>query len=68
MYYPPQVAAEADHQFFVSKTVKDGRTETDLSYLNDEGRVQELARMLAGSTVTKLSIQHAKELLKMAHS
>ncbi|WPC18908.1 DNA repair protein RecN [Pediococcus inopinatus] len=64
----PQVAAEADHQFFVSKTVKDGRTETDLSYLNDEGRVQELARMLAGSTVTKLSIQHAKELLKMAHS
>ncbi|GAB5054075.1 DNA repair protein RecN [Pediococcus parvulus] len=64
----PQVAAEADHQFFVSKAVKGGRTETKLSDLNENGRVQELARMLAGSTVTKLSIQHAKELLKMAHT
>ncbi|AMV67916.1 DNA repair protein RecN [Pediococcus damnosus] len=63
----PQVAAEADHQFFVAKVVKDGRTETKLTYLNKDGWVQELARMLAGSTVTKLSIQHAKELLKMAH-
>ncbi|MCV3555056.1 DNA repair protein RecN [Pediococcus ethanolidurans] len=64
----PQVAAEADHQLFVSKVIKDGRTETKLNDLDTDGRVQELARMLAGSTVTKLSIQHAKELLKMAHT
>ncbi len=64
----PQVAAEADHQFFIAKEIKNKRTETKLTVLNENGRIQELARMLAGSTVTKLSIQHAKELLKMAHS
>lgn len=64
----PQVAAEADHQFFIAKEIKNKRTETKLTVLDENGRIQELARMLAGSTVTKLSIQHAKELLKMAHS
>ncbi|WP_412988163.1 DNA repair protein RecN [Pediococcus siamensis] len=63
----PQVAAEADHQFFVAKEIKHDRTETQLTHLDENGRVQELARMLAGSTVTELSVQHAKELLKMTH-
>lgn len=63
----PQVAAEADTQYFIEKRVVDDRTETHVRELNNDGRVKEIARMLAGSEVTSLTLQHAKELLKLAH-
>ncbi|WP_353990393.1 DNA repair protein RecN [Pediococcus argentinicus] len=64
----PQVAAEADNQLFVSKDIVHDRTETKVQCLDYKGRVQEIARMLAGTDVTTLSVEHADELLKMAHS
>lgn len=59
----PQVAAIADFQYFIEK-VSDGQTtETRVKVLSFEERVNEVARMLAGETVTELTIEHAKELL-----
>ncbi|WP_429970959.1 DNA repair protein RecN [Fructilactobacillus sp. Tb1] len=63
----PQVAAMADHQYYISKHVdSDNRTETSVQLINGQARVEELARMLAGTTVTKLAVEHAEELLKLA--
>lgn len=62
----PQVAAVADAQYFIKKEIVGDRTETSLEHLTAESRVNEIARMLAGSEITSLTIAHAKELLKMA--
>lgn len=60
----PQVAAHADVHFKVSKQVKGGRTFTAVEALPREGRVEEVARMLAGSAITELSLSHARELIE----
>lgn len=62
----PQVAAVADYQYFIEKTVIGNRTETSVRILNRKERINEIARMLAGSEITKLTMEHAEELLKMA--
>lgn len=62
----PQVAAIADHHYFISKKVVSGRTETSVEKLNDQTRIREIARMLSGSEITELTLEHADELLKMA--
>lgn len=63
----PQVAARADYQLHVAKKVVKGRTMTNLTSLDDEGRVNEIAKMLAGVDLTELSLEHARELLQMEH-
>ncbi|MDF3334253.1 DNA repair protein RecN [Lacticaseibacillus rhamnosus] len=62
----PQVAAMADHEYVISKAVHDGRTTTQVNKLTHKARVEEIARMLAGEKITKLTIEHAEELLRMA--
>ena len=62
----PQVAAVANYQYFISKEVKDGRTETQVEQLPFEARVAEVARMLSGAEITPLTMEHAKELLENA--
>ncbi len=62
----PQVAAVADYQYFISKEVKTGRTETHVSQLPDSERVLEIARMLSGAAITELTLEHARELLTIA--
>lgn len=64
----PQVAAMSDHHYFIAKTITGKRTETHIQKLNDAARVEELARMLAGTTITELTLDHAKELLDMAEA
>lgn len=59
----PQVAAMADKQYFIQKEILDERTLTTVKILLPEERVQEVARMLAGETITPLALEHAKELL-----
>ncbi|KRK58590.1 DNA repair protein RecN [Fructilactobacillus fructivorans] len=64
----PQVAAMADNHDFISKHVDaNNRTETSVQPLSGSERVKELARMLAGTTVTKLTMEHASELLNLAN-
>lgn len=62
----PQVAAQADYQYFISKEVQEGRTQTQITQLNEGERTQEIARMLAGPEITDLTLQHATELLNFA--
>lgn len=62
----PQVAAVADTQYFIEKEVKGDRTKTSLRILTYDERIQEIARMLAGSEITPLTLEHAKELLDLA--
>lgn len=62
----PQVAAVAQHHLLIQKRVHDQRTTTSVTPLSTNQRVEELARMLAGDTITKLAREHASELLTMA--
>ena len=56
------VAAVAQTHYVVSKSVIDGRTESNITPLNTEARVEELARMLGGKSGA--ARKHAEELLK----
>lgn len=60
-----QIARYADAHYLVSKEVSDKRTVTRLTCLDDEGRVDELVRMIGGSTATIAARKHARELLKI---
>jgi len=59
----PQVASQADVHFKVSKAVRGARTHTVVERLASERRTEEVARMLAGSEITELSLSHARELI-----
>ncbi len=60
----PQVAIFGFAHFAVSKAVRDGRTTTHVARLEDEARVEEVARMLGGRDLTKVTMQHAREMLE----
>ncbi len=60
----PQVAAQGHQQLFVSKLTDGATTETNMRLLTPENRVRELARLLAGDTLTDTAIANAQELLK----
>ena len=61
----PQVAIFGQVHFAVSKRVEDRRTFTEVRCLqNNEARVEELARMLGGKKRTKLTREHAREMLQ----
>ncbi|MFD2729016.1 DNA repair protein RecN [Enterococcus camelliae] len=62
----PQVAAFADYQYFISKTVQNNRTKTTVVELTNSERINEIARMLAGAEVTALTKKHAAELIQLA--
>jgi DNA repair protein RecN (Recombination protein N) len=60
----PQIAAFADQHFHVGKTGRRGRTIVEIRPLDPEGRVEELARMLAGDRITETTRRQARELLE----
>jgi DNA repair protein RecN (Recombination protein N) len=62
----PQIAKYAESHFRVSKSTKAGRTRTSLLPLSESNRIDEIARMLAGTKISKTTISHARELLKEA--
>ena len=59
----PQIATQGQSHFLVSKGVIDGRTQTNISQLDHEGRVQEVARLLGGRQITSRAVAHAREML-----
>lgn len=59
----PQVASKGHQQLIVSKSTNGENTETNVTELCQEGRVQEIARLLAGDKITKNSLANAQELL-----
>lgn len=59
----PQVAALGTHHLRVSKSVVNEQTLSTIAVLDEEARVQEIARMLGGVEITETTRQHAKEML-----
>lgn len=64
----PQVAVCADQQLRVEKLIEGGRTATRIIELDQSGRTAEIARMLAGATVTESALTHAAEMLAAAQA
>lgn len=62
----PQVAALADHHQRVSKQVDNGRTTTQVTPLDEQARIDELARMLGGVDITAQTRAHARDMLQRA--
>ena len=64
----PQVAAQAHQHLYVEKNNKTDITSSNVRVLNDEERIDEIARMLGGVTITKNTLAHAKEMLSHSTS
>jgi DNA repair protein RecN (Recombination protein N) len=62
----PQIACFADRHFVVDKREKKGKTNVSVRLLNDEGREEELSRLLSGQEVSTISRKHAAEILQEA--
>ena len=60
----PQIAGFGENHFLVEKAVSGGRTKTTMRQLTEEERLQEMARMLGGVTVSDKAREHAREMLK----
>ena len=63
MTHLPQVAACADWQWRIAKAERDGETLTEVTPLDPEGRIEEIARMLGGVNITATTRRHAAEML-----
>lgn len=63
----PQVAAISDQQYLVEKQSQKQKTNTVITALSLEQRVEVIAQMLEGTKVTTITRQHAAELLQLAH-
>ena len=62
--HSPQVAALGGHHFRVAKSVTAGMTTSTVAALDDQERVAEIARMLAGEEVTPAAKEAARALLR----
>ncbi|SDM88180.1 DNA replication and repair protein RecN [Psychrobacillus sp. OK028] len=62
----PQVAAMADQHLMIKKEVSGNRTFTVLEEVQNDKRAEELSRMMSGEEITSTTLQHSKELLKIA--
>lgn len=62
----PQVAAMANHHYYITKKVQNKRTTTSVTVLKGVEKEEEISRMIAGIEVTELTKQHAKEMIEQA--
>lgn len=59
-----QIAALSDYHYLIRKQIEQGRTFTDVSLLDHEGRKNELARIIGGVNITQAALSHAEAMLK----
>ena len=59
----PQLAALADTHMLIAKSERDGRTFTTVTPLDNQGRVNELARIIGGTNITEITRKSAEEML-----
>ncbi|HVO66599.1 MAG TPA: DNA repair protein RecN [Syntrophales bacterium] len=62
----PQIACFGDMHYRVVKNVSGERTITSVDVLSEEGRLDEIARMLSGTELTKKTREHAREMLAIS--
>ena len=63
----PQIAAMADTHFLIEKSVRNNATISEITKLDEEAAVKELARMLGGVEITDTVYENAREMRKMAY-
>ena len=63
MTHSAQIASLADTHLLISKTERDGRSESTVTRLDEVGRVEETARILGGINVTDAQRIAARELI-----
>ncbi len=63
----PQIAGMASSHFRIEKEIKGKRTRSSIRQLEYEERVEELARMSSGETISNASLEHAREMLRPGH-
>ena len=61
----PQIAALGKNHYKVSKTETPNGTISNMTPLNEEQRIEEIAQMLSGSNITKAALANARELLNV---
>jgi DNA repair protein RecN (Recombination protein N) len=54
----------AGSHYGVTKSVKKERTSTEVRLLDRQERVDEIARMLGGKTITEATVKHAEEMIE----
>ncbi|MBR5788990.1 MAG: DNA recombination protein RecN [Lachnospiraceae bacterium] len=64
----PQIAAMADSHYLIEKSVDNNVTLSSIKLLDEEGSIEELARMLGGVMVTDAVIENAREMKKLAQN
>ncbi len=62
----PQVAAQAMHHLQVTKQSSNKQTHTTIAQLEEEARIEEIARMLGGVKITQQTLAHAREMVGLA--
>jgi DNA repair protein RecN (Recombination protein N) len=60
----PQIAAFADQHFLIEKNEQAGRTRTGVRSMGEGERVEEIARMLSGASLTEASRTHARQMIQ----
>ena len=60
----PQIAAVADQHLLIAKSEREGRTFTEVTPLDREGRKREIARIIGGAVITEKTLANAEEMLK----
>lgn len=61
----PQIAALGKNHYKVSKTETPNGTISNMTPLNEQQRIEEIAQMLSGSNITKAALANARELLNV---
>ena len=59
----PQIASLSDNHIYVDKIIENNKTFTKIKILDENGKIQEIARMLGGNENFEASMEHAKKLV-----
>ena len=62
----PQIASMADCHFEIEKSVREGKTVTQICRLGQEESIRELARLLGGAQITDAVLKNAREMKELA--
>jgi DNA repair protein RecN (Recombination protein N) len=64
----PQVASQAHQHLRVQKKSEHAQTQTNVYPLNNNERIEEIARMLSGVEITEQSLAHAEDMITRAQA
>lgn len=64
----PQIASMSDNHYVVSKNVRDDKTYTEVNGLSKKEKQEEIARMIGGAEITKVTIENSIELIDLAEN